>query len=148
MKVILLQDIDKVGKKYDVKEVKDGYARNFLIPKNLVKIAIAKNMKWLEGQKQTKAAIAEEDLKKVESRASAIDGQEIVISVKVGDKGQLFESITAQKISEKIKELGIVVNASQIELEEPIKELGEFLIKVKFEHNLEAEVKIIISEES
>ena len=148
MKIILLQDIDKVGKKYDVKEVKDGYARNFLISKDLAKIANARNMKWLEAQKQTKAVIAEEDLKKVETRASAIDGQEIVIPVKVGDKGQLFESITPQKISEKIKEIGIVVNASQIELDEPIKELGEFSIKVKLEHNLEAEVKIIISEES
>ena len=147
MKVILLEDIDKVGKKYDVKEIKDGYARNFLIPKNLVKIANTKNMKWLGQQKQTKAAIAEEDLKKVETRASAIDGQEIIISVKVGDKGQLFESITAQKISEKIKELGIAVNADQIVLDEPIKELGEFPIKVKFEHNLEAEIKIIVSEE-
>ena len=143
----MLEDIDKVGKKYDVKEIKDGYARNFLIPKNLVKIAIAKNMKWLEAQKQTKAAVAEEDLKKVETRVSAIDGQEIIISVKVGDKGQLFESITPQKISEKIKELGIVVNASQIELEGLIKELGEFPVKIKFEHNLEAEIKIIISEE-
>jgi large subunit ribosomal protein L9 len=147
MKIILLEDIEKVGKKYDVKEVKDGYARNFLIPKNLVKIANAKNMKWLEAQKQTKSAIAEEDLKKVEARASAIDGQEIVISVKVGDKGQLFESITGHKISEKIKELGTVVDADQIILDEPIKELGEFPIKIKFEHNLEAEVKIIISEE-
>ena len=147
MKVILLEDIDKVGKKYDVKEVKDGYARNFLIPKDLAKIAIAKNMKWLEQQKQTKSAIAEEDLKKIETRASAIDGQEIVISVKVGDKGQLFESITAQKISEKIKELGIVVDAKQIELGEHIKELGEFPVKIKFEHNLEAEIKIIVSEE-
>jgi large subunit ribosomal protein L9 len=115
MKVILLQDIEKVGKKYDVKEVKDGYARNFLISKDLAKIANARNMKWLEAQKQTKAAIAEEDLKKVETRAS---------------------------------EIGIAVDASQIELDEPIKELGEFSIKVKLEHNLEAEVKIIISEES
>ena len=148
MKVILLQDVDKVGKKYDVKEIKDGYARNFLIPKDLVKIANAKNMKWLESQKQTKAAQAEEDLQKVETRASAIDGQEIIISVKVGDKDQLFESITAQKISDKIKELGIVINASQIELDAPIKELGEFPVKIKFEHNLEAEIKIIISEEA
>ena len=147
MKVILLQDIEKVGKKYDVKEIKDGYARNFLIPKNLAKIANAKNMKWLETQKQARAAVAEEDLKKVETRASAIDGQEIVISVKVGDNGQLFESITSQKISEKIKELGTAVNANQIELDQPIKELGEFPIKIKFEHNLEAEIKIIISEE-
>ena len=146
MKIILLQDIDKVGKKYDVKEVKDGYARNFLIPKNLVKLANAKNMKWLESQKEIEAARAEEDLKKIESQASAIDGQEIVISVKVGDKGQLFESITPQKISERIKEFGIAVEAKQIELNEPIKELGEFPIKIKFEHNLEAEIKLIVSE--
>lgn len=147
MKIILLEDVDKLGKKYDVKEVKDGYARNFLIPKNLIKIADKKNMKWLEGQKQIIVGKAEEDLKKTETRASAIDGLEVIIPVKTGDKGQLFESITTQKISDKIKELGINVDASQIDLNEPIKELGEFSINIKFEHNLEAEVKIIINSE-
>jgi large subunit ribosomal protein L9 len=147
MRVILLQDIEKLGKKYDIKEVSDGYARNFLIPKGLVKIASKKNLKWLKAQKEAEVKKVEEDLKKVQEIASAVDAQEIIIPVKVGQEGQLFESITAQKISEKLKGLGFEIKKSQINLSEPIKELGEFPIKIKFEHNLEAEIKVIIVEE-
>jgi len=147
MRVILLQDIENLGKKYDIKEVKDGYARNFLIPKGLVKMATEENLKWLEIQKEIEAKKAEEDLKKVQTLATAIDGQEIIIPVKIGEENQLFESITSQKIWEKLKENGFEVKKNQIDLLEPIKELGEFPVKVKFTHNLEAEVTIIVVEE-
>jgi len=147
MRVILLRDIDKLGKKYDVKEVADGYARNFLIPKGLVKPATAEALVWLETQKEIEAKKAEEDLKKIQEIASAIDDQEIIIPVKVGEQDELFESITAQRIAEKLKELGFDVKKTQIELVEPIKELGEFPVKIKFEHNLEAEIKIIVTKE-
>jgi large subunit ribosomal protein L9 len=147
MRVILLQDIEKLGKKYDIKEVADGYARNFLIPKGLVKPATKEALKWLEIQKEIEAKKAEEELKKVQVLATAIDGQEVLIPVKVGEDGQLFESITSQKIFEKLKELGFEIKKTQIDLPEPIKELGEFPVKVKFEHNLEAEIKVIIVEE-
>ena len=147
MRIILLQDIEKLGKKYDVKEVTDGYARNFLIPKGLVKIATKENLKWLEIQKEIEAKKAEEELKKVQETATNIDGQEIIIPIKVGEEGQLFESITSQKIYEKLKELGFEIKKSQIDLLEPIKELGEFPVKIKFEHNLETEIKVIVIEE-
>lgn len=147
MRVILLKDIDKLGKKYDIKEVADGYARNFLIPKGLAKPVTKEALKWVEIQKEIEAKKAEEELKKVQDLASAIDGQEIIIPVKIGEEGQLFESITSQKISEKLKELGFDIKKSQIDLIEPIKELGEFPIKIHFEHNLEAEIRVIIVEE-
>jgi large subunit ribosomal protein L9 len=147
MRVILLQDIEKLGKKYDIKEVSDGYARNFLIPKKLARPATEEALKWLEVQKEIEAKKAEEALKKIQELASAVDGQEITIPVKIGKEGQLFESITSQMISEKLKEMGFDIKKSQIILEEPIKELGEFLMKIKFEHNLEAEIKVIIIEE-
>ena len=147
MRVILLQDVEKLGKKYDVKEVADGYARNFLIPKGLVKIATKENLKWLEKQREIGTKKAEEDLKKVQGIASAVDDQEIIIPVKVGEQDQLFESITAQKIYEKLKELGFDIKKTQIDLIEPIKELGEFPVKIKFEHNLEAEIRVIVVEE-
>jgi len=147
MRVILLQDIENLGKEYDVKEVADGYARNFLIPKGLVKIAAKENLKWLEKQREIGTKKAEEDLKKVQGIASAVDDQEIIIPVKVGEQDQLFESITAQKIYEKLKELGFDIKKTQIDLIEPIKELGEFPVKIKFEHNLEAEIRIIVVEE-
>jgi large subunit ribosomal protein L9 len=147
MKVILLKDIENLGKKYEIKEVSDGYARNYLIPKKLAKVANEKNLKWLEKQKEKEEKKAEEELKKVQEVASAVDGQEVVISVKVGENGQLFESINVQKIYEKLKELGFEIKKNQILLESPIKELGEFPVKIKFPHNLEAEIKVIVVEE-
>jgi len=147
MRVILLQDIDKLGKKYDIKEVADGYARNFLFPKGLAKPATKEALKWLEIQKEIEEKKAEEELKKVQSLATAIDGQEITIPIKIGEEGQLFESVTAQKIFEKLKENGFEIKKNQIVLDKPIKELGEFPIKIKFEHNLEAEIKVIVAEE-
>ena len=147
MRVILLQDIDNLGKKYEIKEVKNGYARNFLFPKGLAKPVTKETLKWLQIQKEIEAKKAEEELKKVQEIASAIDGQEIIIPVKIGQEGQLFESITAQKISEKLKELGFNVKKNQIDLSGPIKEIGEFPIKIKLEHNLEAQIKVIVTEE-
>jgi len=147
MKVILLEDIDKIGKKYEVKEVSDGHARNFLLPKKLVKPATQEALQWLEEQKEILKAQAEDDLKKTQSLADALDGQEIVIPVKIGEEEQLFESITSQKITDKLKENGFEVKKSQVILENPIKETGEFPIKIRFAHNLEIEIKIIIVEE-
>jgi len=147
MKVILLQDVKKLGKKYEVKEVKDGFARNFLIPQGLAKIATKKALAWLEKQKEIEEKKAEEALKKVQEQASSLDGLELIIPVKVGEQGQLFESITSQKISEKLKEMGFEIKKSQVDLEEPIEKIGEFPVKIKFDHNLEAEIKIIISPE-
>lgn len=147
MRVILLQDIIKIGKKYEVKNVATGFARNFLIPKGLAKPASEEALKWLETQKEILSKKAEEDLKNIEKKASEIDGLEVFIPVKIGESGQLFESINAQKISDKLKELGFEIKKTQILLAEPIKELGEFLIKVHFEHNLETEIKVIVIEE-
>jgi large subunit ribosomal protein L9 len=147
MRVILLQDIDKLGKKYEIKNVDDGYARNFLIPKGLAKLVTKKALLWLETQKEIEAKKSEEELKKIQDNAATIDGQEILIPVKLGKENQLFESINAQKISEKLKELGFEVKKNQIDLTSPIKEMGEFLVKIKFKHNLEAEIKVIVTEE-
>jgi large subunit ribosomal protein L9 len=147
MRVILLENVENLGKKYEIKEVKAGYARNFLIPKGLAKAATKEALRWLATQKEVETKKAEEDLKKVQESASNIDDREVIIPVKIGEEGQLFESITAQKISEKLKELGFDVKKIQIDLPEPIKELGEFPVKIKFEHNLEAEIKVIVTKE-
>lgn len=147
MRVILLQDIENLGKKYDIKEVSDGYARNFLLKKRLVKPLTKEILKWVELQKELAGKKAEKDLEKIQEQATNIDGQEVVIPVKVGDDGQFFESIGAKRISEKLKELGFEVKRTQVNLAQPIKELGEFPIKIIFPHNLEAEIKLIIAEE-
>ena len=147
MKVILLQDVEKIGKKFDVKEVADGYARNFLLARNLAKQANPEALEWVEMQKELLSQKSEEELKQVQELASSLDDLEVSLQVKVGEEGQLFESINAQKVAERLKELGYDVKKSQIKLAEPFKETGEFPVKVALEHNLEAEIRVIITEE-
>ncbi len=148
MRVVLLKDIEGVGKKYQVKEVADGYARNYLIPQGLAKIADEETMEWARRQEELKEQKAEEELKKIGELASKMDGLEVEIPVKVGEKGQLFEKVTAQKIASALKEMGYEVKKTQIELPQEIKEVGEFEAKIKFEHNLEAQIKVIVMEET
>ncbi len=147
MKVILLQSVDKIGKKFEVKEVADGYARNFLLARNLGKKATPEALEWLEMQRELISTKAEEELKNTQDLASSLDDLEVPILVKVGEEGQLFESINAQKIAERLKEMGHELKKNQIKLEDPIKETGEFLVKIALEHNLEAEIRVIITEE-
>jgi len=145
MKVILLQDIEGLGKKYEVKDVKNGHARNFLLPEKLARAATKPALKWLSDQKEIIAKEVEEDLKKAQVLASELDGLELSVVVKVGDEGQLFESINSQKIVEKLKEMGFEVKKSQVKLENPIKEIGEFPVSISLDHNLEAEIKVIVT---
>ena len=147
MKIILLQNVEGVGRKYEVKEVKNGYARNFLIPEGSAKPATKENLKWLQSQKEVFEKEIEEDLKKAQELASNIDGLEVAIAVKVGEKGELFESINAVKVSEKLKEMGFDVKKSQVNLKDAIKEVGEFPINVNLDHNLEVEIRVIVVEE-
>lgn len=147
MKIILLQDVDNVGKKYEIKEVKPGFARNFLIARDLAKAATKQNITWLEKQKEVIEKEAEEDLKKVQELASNLDGVEVSIVLKVGPSGELFESVNAVKITEKLKSMGFEVKKSSIKLAEPIKELGEFPVKIILDHNLETEITVIVSAE-
>lgn len=147
MKIILLQDIDNLGKKDDVKKVADGYARNFLFPKNMAVLATTSNLKDLEEKQKIEAQKAEEELKMFQDRAGQLDGLELEIAVKVKDDGGLFGSITEAKISDKLKEKGIEIRKEQIKLEKPIKEPGEYETVIEFPHNLEARIKIIVVEE-
>jgi large subunit ribosomal protein L9 len=148
MKVILTQDVKNIGKKNEIKEVKEGFARNFLIPKGLAVMPTPENIKKAEKEKEQIEIEAEEELKKTQAVTSSLDGQEVGFHMKLGKEGQLFESITAQKIAEKLKELGFNINKNQVDLAEPIKSLGEFPVKVKFEHNLEALITVAITEET
>ena len=147
MKVILLKDVQDIGKKYEIKEVKNGYARNFLIPRDLAKTVTKQSLKWLETQKEIIEKEIEEDLKKAQKMASTLDRLELNIPIKVGQEGQLFESINSQKIAEKLKEMGFEVKKSKIILEKPIKTLGELPIKINLDHNLEVEIRVIVVEE-
>lgn len=147
MKVILLKDIEKLGKKFEIKEVKDGYAKNLLFPENLAKPATEEALKWLEMQNEILEKEAETSLKETEALVSGMDGLEVIITVKVGDEGQLFEKISAQKICDQLKEMGFNIKKTQLDIDKPFEDVGEFPVKVKFEHGLEADIKVIISGE-
>jgi large subunit ribosomal protein L9 len=147
MKVILLQDIENTGKKYEIKNVADGYANNYLFPNKLAQIATKNALAWAETQREIAAKVTENELKEMQAKASSLDGQEFTIEVKVGDKNQLFESITAQKIADRLKEGNFIIDKKQVELKDPIKEPGEYQVKINFPHNLEAEIKLIVSPE-
>lgn len=146
MHIVLLQDVENLGKQYEVKEVKDGYARNFLIPRGLAKLADEQAQKWAKEQQALIAEKAAQELERIGELASQIDGLEIEIPVKLGDKGQLFEKVTDQKIALALQELGYNIKKGQVELSEEIADLGEYEAKVKFEHGLEANLKIIVAE--
>ncbi|MDD5750220.1 MAG: 50S ribosomal protein L9 [Candidatus Pacebacteria bacterium] len=145
MKVILLQNIRGLGKKYDNKEVADGYAANYLIPNGLVKIADRKILEWAKKQRETVAAESAQELEKIGQMARKMEGLEVEVTVKVGDKGQLFEKVNPQKIVSRLKEMGYEVAKEQVELSRKIEEAGEFDAKIVFEHNLEAPIKIIVA---
>ena len=147
MKVLFLKDVKNVGKAREIKEVADGYARNFLLPNELAKEATAEVLAAFEAQNTLTEDKEEEALKEEQALASSLDDLEVPLLIKVGDEGQLFESVTAAKIVDALKGMGYKVKKEQVELAEPIREPGEFTVKLKFEHNLEAEIKIIISGE-
>jgi len=147
MKIILLRDVEKLGKKYDVKDVADGHARNFLIPQGLAKPATEVALREIETEKATAELAAELDLKKTEETVQELDGQEIEIQAKIGDDGKLFGSITPLKITKAIQEKGFDIKKNQVKLEEPIKEVGEYEITLELDHGLETKIKIIVTEE-
>jgi len=147
MKVILLEDIDKLGKKGEIKEIADGYARNLLIPKKMVVMASKSEIIRLEKQKKIDEEKAEKELVCFQEMASQIDGFELEISAKIGEDDKLFGAITISKISEELKKNNFEIEKSQIKLEEPIKETGEYEVPIELPHNLEAKIKLIITEE-
>lgn len=147
MKVILLQDVENVGGKFEVKEVAAGFARNFLFPKGLAEPVTRAALKQLEAKKAAQALLAEADLKKTEEMITALDGQEIEIKAKISDDGKLYGAINSQKIAKVLEERGFEVKKNQIKLEEPIKEMGEYEIPLEFNHGLEAKIKVIVAEE-
>lgn len=147
MKVILLQDVEKLGKKNELKEVADGYARNFLIPNKMAILATKSEIARVEEQKKIDAQKSEEELNRFQELASQLDGMELEIKDKTDSDGNLFGGINTTKISEKLKEQGFEVKKTQIKITEPIKEVGESEVLIELPHNLEARIKVIVTAE-
>jgi len=148
MKVILLKDVEDIGKKGDVKNVSDGYARNFLFAKKLAKSATRQSIEELKKEKELEAQQAEQELQQIQQTVSQIDGLEIEIPAKADESGKLYGAINEVKLSAIFKERGFDIKKNQIKIPQPIKVVGEYPITILFDHGLEADIKIIIIEEA
>ena len=128
MKVILLKDVAKIGRRHDVVEVPNGYALNMLIPKGLAKAATPENIKQVKAQVAVAGASQAGKDEQFQTTLSLIEYKTIVVSVPANEKGHLFESVKSSSIVGAIGGLGAVVTEDQIRVETPIKEVGEHTI--------------------
>lgn len=145
MKVILLDNIKGVGRKDDVIEANDGYARNFLIPKKLAIPANAENMSKLKGKQDSKAHQKDVDKKAAEEMKEKLSKIILKIKVKAGGNGKIFGGVTSKEVSEQLKaQYNYDVDKKKIEIKETIKNIGMFTVKVKLFEGVVGELKIDI----
>ncbi|SRR3989338_8044053 len=144
MKVILLQNVPGLGRADDIKEVAEGYARNFLFTRHLAVPASEKAADDLAVRRKKAAKEAERDLTFQQKLAEKIDGQEIEIKEKASGGGHLYAAVTAVTVAEAMRKAGVRVESGQIVMK-PIKESGTFPVKIKFRHGLEANVSVLIT---
>lgn len=147
MKIILRQDHEKLGKIGDIVEVKNGYARNYLIPRKIGYIATAGNLRALEEEKKQSVDRQAKDLHHAEKIAGEMEKLSITLKVKVGEDEKLFGSVTSQMIADALLEKGMTVDKRVIELEEPIKALGIYTVNVKLHTNVVGKVKVWVVRE-
>ncbi len=143
MKIILSQDVANLGEEGDVKVVADGYARNFLIPKGMAVLCTKANINNLEQKKAAIAKRKDEKKKAAQGLKERLAGENLEISMPVGEKGKLFGAVTAQTIMDELNQLGIAVEKRKIEVpEHAIKEVGSYVIKVKLYGGESADLKV------
>ncbi len=147
MKVILKEDMQNLGVMGDVVKVKNGYARNFLIPKGVVAVANEKSIRALEHEKR----IIEESKKRLvsaaEQLAAKVSAAELSFTKKAGEEGKLFGSITSMDIAEQLAQKGIEIDKKKISIAEPIKRLGEHSVAVSLGHEVSATVAVKVTAE-
>ncbi|MCI9016554.1 MAG: 50S ribosomal protein L9 [Clostridia bacterium] len=145
MKVILKQDIKGVGKKDQIINANDGYARNYLFPKKLAVLADKENMTNLESKKASQEHKKDIEKQVAQEIAKKIEGILLKLPVKSGENGKVFGSVTSKEISQNLdKQYNIKIDKKKINLEEPIKTLGNFTIEIKLYDNIIAKLKISV----
>lgn len=148
MKVVLLADVKGSGKKGELVNVSDGYARNFLFPRKLAKIADAQAMNELKNAEEAKAYKARVEKEAAESTAKAVEGKSVKVYAKAGQNGKLFGSVTPKEISEEIKkQYQIDIDKRKIELESDIKSFGTFPVTIKLLSGITATMFVVVGEQ-
>jgi len=146
MKVVLIQDIKNIGQAGDIKEVSDGYARNFLLPQKLATAATESAVKQALDAKSKLLEAKKNEQEKTKELAKIIAGKRIIIKAKE-KKGKLFGSITAKNIAQELKKEKIEISEKSIVIENPIKEVGEYEVKIRLDHGIETSLMLDIEKE-
>jgi len=142
MKVILIDEIRGLGTRGDVVNVKDGYARNYLLPKNLAREATPGNLKSIEQERKKWALLAQKEKEAAVKAAEVVKGAKVVVQKRVGENGQLFGSVTANEIADALHAKGLEVDKRRIELARPIKSLGTHDVEVRLFHEVTAQIQV------
>ena len=143
MELILRDDVDKLGRRGDIVKVKDGFARNFLIPQGKAKRATASNLKEFEGRRVELEKKANEHLVSAQERAAKLEGMKVEITQKAGPDGRLFGSVTTSDIAEALTKAGIETKKAEVRMPAgPLKHIGEFPIVVHLHADVEANVVV------
>jgi len=144
MEVILKQDVDKIGKAGSIVKVKDGFARNYLIPNNLALPGTRANINKLEAQKQTRNEQLEKAKKQAEELKSKLSSLSLTMSVLIQEEDKIYGSISSQDIAAALKDEGFEIEKSAIILQEPLKALGIYEVPVKLHPEITANIKVWI----
>jgi len=148
MQIILQQDVDKLGTRGQVLEVKEGYARNYLLPRKLALEASPTNMKRLEKMRAVFAKHEATEKEAAEKLAEMLNGVSLSLTRKAGENDQLFGSVTSSDIAEAIAAQGYTVDKRKIQLVDPIKLVGEYQVPVKLHREVTATVKLTVQKEA
>jgi len=144
MKVLLCEDIDRLGWLGDVVEVKTGYARNYLLPQGLAKVANEAGIRAIAEEKARRSEQRKLDGKRLEVAVKAIEGAEAVIAAKANEQGHLFGSVNERQIAANLREQGFEVRDEIVQLPEHIKEIGTHSVTLKFRDDLTATINVVV----
>ena len=147
MKVILRQDVEKLGKEGDIVDVKVGHARNFLLPRKIAYPATPGNLQRLEEEKKLRDLRVRKELRSAEDLARRVSGASLTFVMKAGEEDQLYGSVSAGDIASKLNEQGFDVDRKQIVLDEPIKKLGVYTIEVSLHTEVSGKLKVWVVKE-
>ncbi|MCG7378064.1 50S ribosomal protein L9 [Paenibacillus sp. ACRSA] len=147
MKVIFIKDMKGQGKKGQVKEVSEGYAQNFLLPRGIARIATDGNMKTLDNQNAAEERRKQEEKAEAEALGKKLESEVTELKAKSGESGRLFGAITSKQIAEALAAKGLKIDKRKIELDEPIRTLGVTQVSVKIHPEVKATLKVQVTEE-
>jgi large subunit ribosomal protein L9 len=147
MEVILKEDIETLGHRGDIVKVADGYGRNYLLPKKLAMEATAANKAVIEQMKASAVRRSAKEKAEAEQLVAQLDAVALVFERKVGDHDHLFGSVTSSDIAQQLEQQGFHIDRRKVQLEEPLKQTGEFLIPVKLHREVTAHVKVTVKGE-